>query len=78
MRSDVAQRHAAGFPICDPFRTGLCWGSVWETEKAGAVWVIGVSAPAVVTGIYKLDEVTRKQRYRLRLEFEGKERAIFG
>jgi hypothetical protein len=47
-----------------------------QTEKAGAVWVIGVSAPAVVTGIYKLDEVTRKQRYRLRSEFGEEERAI--
>jgi hypothetical protein len=29
-----------------------------EEEKAGAVWVIGVSAPAVVTGIYKQDDLT--------------------
>jgi len=32
-------------------------------EKAGAVWVIGVSAPAVVTGIYKLDDRTPFRRY---------------
>ena len=34
-----------------------------ENEKAGAVWVIGVSAPAVVTGIYKLDDSTPRGRY---------------
>ncbi len=27
-------------------------------EVAGAVWVIGVSAPAVVTGIYIIDDNT--------------------
>ena len=32
-------------------------------EKAGAVWVIGVSAPAVVTGIYKQDDLTRFRSY---------------
>jgi hypothetical protein len=31
--------------------------------KAGAVWVIGVSAPAVVTGIYKEDGNTRLRSY---------------
>jgi hypothetical protein len=34
-----------------------------ENEKAGAVWVIGVSAPAVVTGIYKQDDHTRLRGY---------------
>jgi len=34
-----------------------------EEEKAGAVWVIGVSAPAVVTGIYKQDDHTRFRSY---------------
>ena len=34
-----------------------------EKEKAGAVWVIGVSAPAVVTGIYKQDDHTLPGRY---------------
>ena len=40
-------------------------------EKAGAGWVIGVSAPAVVTGIYKLDDQTRRRCYRLRENFRG-------
>jgi hypothetical protein len=34
-----------------------------EEEKAGAVWVIGVSAPAVVTGIYKQDDLTGFRSY---------------
>ena len=38
-------------------------GSRDKKEKAGAVWVIGVSAPAVVTGICLKDESTGARSY---------------
>ncbi len=44
------------------------------SEKAGAVWVIGVSAPAVVTGIYSIDGCMAGSRYRMHcvpLDFFG-------
>jgi hypothetical protein len=43
-------------------KRGLPFGLPGQ-EKAGAVWVIGVSAPAVVTGIYQLDDSTLGRSY---------------
>jgi len=34
-------------------------------RDAGAVWVIGVSAPAVVTGIYQEDGISTLRSYRI-------------
>ena len=51
-------------------------GALPETEKAGAVWVIGVSAPAVVTGIYIEDANTPLPRYRRTLVYTENNRAM--
>jgi len=36
---------------------------VYTKEVAGAFWVIGVSAPAVVTGMYLIDEPKFRKGY---------------
>ena len=49
-----------------------------KEEVAGAVWVIGVSAPAVVTGIYKEDGNSGLRSYSCGRKIVGNERAITG
>jgi len=44
-------------------------GGVTAKKKSGRIWVIGVSAPAVVTGIYLLDAKNPARCYSVSLSY---------